>query len=91
MDVKDLNLDEKTRKRLAKVGAETTDQLILAMYQPESERLISTPDMKRVEKALKEAGIIKYANEHKLQQRHRQVRDGRQHLDHERVLVHPRR
>lgn len=60
MDVKDLNLDEKTRKRLAKVGAETTDQLILAMYQPESERLISTPDMKRVEKALKEAGIIKY-------------------------------
>lgn len=60
MDAKDLNLDEKTRKRLAKVGIETTDQLLLAMYQPGSERLISTPDMKRVEKALKEAGIIKY-------------------------------
>lgn len=60
MDVKDLNLDEKTQKRLDKVGAKTTDQLLLAMYQPGSERLISTPDMKRVEKALKEAGIIKY-------------------------------
>lgn len=31
MDAKDLNLDEKTRKRLAKVGIETTDQLLLAM------------------------------------------------------------
>lgn len=58
MDVKDLNLDEKTLARLGKVT--TTDQLILAMYQPGSERLISTPDMKRAEKALKEAGIIKY-------------------------------
>lgn len=60
MDVKDLNLDEKTRKRLNKVGAETTEQLLLAMYQSESYKLISTPDMKRAEKALKEAGIIKY-------------------------------
>lgn len=60
MDVKDLNLDEKTRKRIDKVGAETTDQLLLAMYQSESYKLISTPDMKRIEQALKEAGIIKY-------------------------------
>ena len=60
MDVKDLNLDEKTLARLGKVKVKTTDQLLLAMYQPGSERLISTPDMKRAEKALKEAGIIKY-------------------------------
>lgn len=60
MDVKDLNLDEKTRKRLDKVGAETTNQLLLAMYQSESYKLISTPDMKRIEQALKEANIIKY-------------------------------
>ena len=60
MDVKDLNLDEKTLGRLGKVKVTTTDQLLLAMYQPGSERLISTPDMKRVEKALKGAGIIKY-------------------------------
>lgn len=60
MDVKNLNLDEKTLARLGKVKVTTTDQLLLAMYQPGSERLISTPDMKRAEKALKEAGIIKY-------------------------------
>ncbi len=60
MQVNELNLDEKTRKRIDKIGAETTDQLIIAMYQPESYKLISTPDMKRVEQALKEAGIIKY-------------------------------
>lgn len=60
MDVKDLNLDEKTLARLGKVKVTTTDQLLLAMYQTESYKLISTPDMKRAEKALKEAGIIKY-------------------------------
>ena len=60
MNVKDLNLDEKTLARLGKVKVTTTDQLLLAMYQPGSERLISTPDAKRAEKALKEAGIIKY-------------------------------
>lgn len=60
MDVKDLNLDEKTLGRLGKVKVTTTDQLLIAMYQPGSERLISTPDMKHAEKALKEAGIIKY-------------------------------
>lgn len=60
MQIEELNLDVKTFNRLAKTGAETTDQLLLAMYQPESYKLISTPDMKRIEQALKEANIIKY-------------------------------
>ncbi len=60
MNIEELNFDEKTLVRLGKVKVKTTNQLLLAMYQPGSERLISTQDMKRAEKALKEAGIIKY-------------------------------
>lgn len=62
MEIEKLDLDVKTYNRLKKKvpHIRTVNELLSAMYLPGATDRISTPDMKRIEAAMKAAGIIKY-------------------------------
>lgn len=60
MEIDRLDLDVKTYNRLKKAGFDTTDELLSKIYEPEGIKVISQPDMKRIETAMKDKGIIKY-------------------------------
>lgn len=60
MEIENLDLEVKTYNRLKKAGIDDTDDLLDKMYQPDSVKLISQPDMKRVETALKTFGLIEF-------------------------------
>lgn len=60
MEIEKLDLEVKTYNRIKKVGINTTDELLIKMYEPEGLKIISQPDMRRIEVAMKDKGIIKY-------------------------------
>jgi hypothetical protein len=62
MNIEELNLDIKVFNRLKKHLPDvcTVNHLITEMYQENAVEKISAPDMKSIEKALKEKGIFKY-------------------------------
>ena len=60
MDIEELDLDVKTYNRLKRDGINTTGELLCEMYKGGSDMVVSTPDAKRCEAALKNAGIIRF-------------------------------
>ena len=60
MDIEELDLDVKTYNRLKRDGINTTGELLSEMYKGGSDIVVSTPDAKRCEAALKNAGIIRF-------------------------------
>lgn len=62
MNIEELNLDIKVYNRLKKnlPDVYTVNHLITEMYDTNGVEKISAPDMKSIEKALKEKGIFKY-------------------------------
>lgn len=62
MNIEELNLDIKVYNRLKKnlPGVFTVNHLITEMYDEHGVDKVSAPDMKAIEKALKDKGIFKY-------------------------------
>lgn len=60
MDIEELDLDVKTYNRLKRDGINTTGELLSEMYKGGENIVVSTPDAKRCEAALKNAGIIRF-------------------------------
>lgn len=60
MDIEELDLDVKTYNRLKRDGINTTGELLCEMYKGGEDIVVSTPDAKRCEAALKNAGIIRF-------------------------------
>lgn len=60
MDIEELDLDVKTYNRLKRDGINTTGELLCEMYKGGENIVVSTPDAKRCEAALKNAGIIRF-------------------------------
>ena len=60
MEIEKLDLDVKTYNRLKRDGINTTGELLCEMYKGGEDITVSTPDAKKCEAALKDAGIIKY-------------------------------
>lgn len=60
MDIEELDLDVKTYNRLKRDGINTTGELLSEMYKSGNDIVVSTPDAKRCEVALKNAGIIRF-------------------------------